>query len=225
MVADCRLSVEVSPGVYEVYSEEAKKLFRLGKFVMAGYSGSRRSARFALEKLRRAVPQQSMVSANTSAVEDHLRRLLHKGAIEARTRARSRGELAQCGPFCVFVAYLDSGGHFINLAHIERGKNPVYYAGIPDETGKPRIFVMGSGMVAALDYRESLTRIIHDFTRSDDLSATPFIQLAGATGLALLDVLQLKKAPFSGGGIQAMSLTGGGVQALAVSQHFTGIPD
>jgi hypothetical protein len=213
MIADCRLSVEKSPGIYVTYSDEARKLFRLGKFVLAGYSGSRRSARFALARLENSLPKESPISAS-HLTEAHIRRALHKGAVQAQNVGQKQ-DRKQCGPFRVFIGFMDSAGQFSILTHEEGAGSKLYYAAVRQSDGRERILVMGSGMVATADYMTSLNRLVGESTEGN-VDKMPFIKQSAMLGLALLDVLELRKLPLSGGGAQAMSLTREGVQAWEI---------
>jgi len=70
--------------------------------------------------------------------------------------------------------------------------------------------------VAARDYLKSLTGIKAQIAPDVEVDKMPFFQQSGLLGLALLEVLELKKAPLSGGGMQAMALTGQGVQPFTI---------
>lgn len=164
-----------------------------------------------MSRLAQSLPKATPLPAN-AATENYIRRVLHKGAIQARVLARTRSQRAQCGNFSVFVAYMDTTLTFFLLVHQEVSPgSKVYHAAIRSEDGFERIHFMGSGLVAAMDYMAALERHRQE-TFGKPVEGQEIRGQSGLLGLALLDILMAHKAPLSGGGVQAMYLTRDGVQ-------------
>ena len=207
LVGDCRSSVELVPGLWQTYSDETEKIFRLGRYIMAAYSGNSRSAHFALRRLLDVVPKKSPLPAG-KATEQFLRATLHKGAMQAQ-HVGSSAERAQSGGFQVFVAFMDSAWDVSTMLHTEPpgAKNRVS-GWRPSLDHIDTIQMMGSGAVAIVDFVSSLSRIVGD----DAIEENPLYAQGGLLSLALLDLLEVRTDLQSGGGIQSMTLSRDGVQ-------------
>ncbi|HLF77466.1 MAG TPA: hypothetical protein VJB57_08235 [Dehalococcoidia bacterium] len=207
IVADCRLTAETRPGEYATISDEAQKVFQLGKFVIAGYAGHKPSGRYALERLRLALPKDVKPAAGYRTY-GRMTQALYKGGIEAKRSAKSLRDRLACGPFGVLVAWVDDRDQLNVMVHkgTQSPTEVILHGELRNQHGMPKLLVMGSGIQGANDLYSTLLQHTAELASDWDLNSTPVGRQAGLLGLALLDVLESKKLPFSGGGVQTMTV-------------------
>jgi hypothetical protein len=212
-VSDCRLSNQWPSGLITVGRDDGQKLFRMGQFAIAAYSGARIPALFALRRLEAKIPRLQRLS-DSASLKDHLERTLTKGANEAKATSRGR-----TGSFSVFLAYQTASGRFDLLLYTYPPKEKTLIAAFPIGilNERPPIFMMGTGVEARVEYQETLLRILCELVGQNVWVDVPvFHRESTVLALALLDLLEQGKLPHSGGGIQAISLTSAGAQAWEV---------
>lgn len=205
-IADCQLTgVYPDGGPPRKVSEEARKIFSLGPFTVAAYSGSRWSARHALHRLSRNLFRRRPRPPSNYATLGSVAKYLYKGAIEAQRKSPPPGDGP--GAFQVLVGFVDDQGSFALINFRHGAPSSPEEAEILEVNGAPRIVVIGSGRVVAREVADYAQRWLAAACAEPRTIETlpPGHQGAYLAG-ALSDYLDKKQVPFSGGGIQIMSL-------------------
>jgi hypothetical protein len=231
VMADCELTGLYPTGKTTRIRRDTRKVFAMGKYALAAYAGSRRSAVYAL---RRTIPLFTRPSLEPGpAGTGRIDKALYDGAREAERAARTEAQRAQCGPFQALFGYINAAGTldiFVsnNPYPLQDASARLWAAAVGPKPGIPRIFMMGSGMQAGHQFMSEVHRIVTD--EGKPLAEQPFGLQAGFLAQAMLTITEKGLAPYSGGGVQTWTLTEGGVQewllqSAIVDAHVGGAPD